>query len=114
MPTLFPITDFFNITDFATPATYINAAGVSKDINIIFEKSITEDRIGTMQACIEVPIAFCQSSDVADVSKGAKIVLNALIESDDGKGYIVDQLGNLIVAENIATYYVIDNHGPGN
>jgi hypothetical protein len=108
MPTILPISDFFNITDYATPAVYENAAGTRKDIEVIYEKSNINDQFGSVQASVDVPIAFCKSSDVEDFSKGGKLILGALIENDAGSGYLVDQIGRLIIAEGIATDYIVD------
>lgn len=108
MPLFLPISDFFNITDFATPATYVNAAGTRKDIEVVFEKSYIAEQNGISPAANEVPVAFCKTSDVIDFSKGAKLILNSLIEIDDDTGWLVDHLGNLIIAEGLSTYYIVE------
>lgn len=98
----------FDDTDFATPATYVNAAGVSKDVDVIMDSLAAASTIGEIEVDNNSTVAIGRAVDFADFSRGAKLIEHALTENDEGTGYITDHLGQPIVAVNINTWYIIN------
>jgi hypothetical protein len=104
--TTFPITQFLDITDFAVPATLVDAAGNETEISVIFDRNYSASNFGELNAENYGPSALCREQDVRDANKNYRLIVHYGILTDERGNPITDEAGNQIIAENEFTYKV--------
>lgn len=104
----FPNDILFDTDSFAQPATYINAAGTRKDITVVFEENFIAATPLQKPAADSTPNALIQLKDIPTPREGDTLILHDTVEELNGSGYVMDESGDTLIQENVATFTVIE------
>jgi hypothetical protein len=100
-----PIAPFFRLTDFARPATYTNAAGLSKDIAVLPDTNYEASFVGDTEAQNARTTVIAREEDLPGLDNDATLVLHAVLLDEDGMP-LLDGDGEMLIAEGIETYQI--------
>lgn len=99
------VAPFFDEDLFTQPATFTNAAGAVREINVIFDTDYQGSFVGETEVSNARPAATCKESDVFDADNDCTLVVHDYLEDAEGNT-LTDESGDPLIGEAIGTYKI--------
>lgn len=110
----FDFSPFFSENALGNPATYINAAGVSKDIEVVISMNPSDTSVGDVNIQNHIITVTALEDDVNDINTDCQIIVHELAIDED-RHPIRDDNGEQLCLEAImilkVTAFNIDESG---
>jgi len=107
------LTPFFRETALGKPATYTNAAGISKEVVVVPHIDDRDQSVGDSRVNSSAITIHAKTEDVQDADNASRIVTHDLLVNETGEP-LCDEDGEQFQAEGIGTYNTTNTFEDGN